>query len=167
MIIPPVIAISSELTFGQISSRGASQAACFIAKAADKNRERFQSSVYLGLRASGVFEDLFDVFVKNQKSGWDGDSAEPVTHDAYLNAYRLLESLPPAIQAPSVGVEPDGHITFEWYKAPRHTISVSVSPDGFLYYSALMGLRKANGSEPFIGDVPRVILDLIGKIYTE
>ncbi len=167
MIIPPDIAICSALTFGQIASRGASPTACYIARASDANWQRFQSSVFLGLKASGVFEDLFDVFVNNQKAGWDGDSAEPVVQDTYLNAYRFLESLPPAIQVPSIGVEPDGHITFEWYKAPRQTISISVSPDGFLYYSALMGLRKTNGSEPFFGDVPKIVLELIGKVYAE
>jgi len=88
-----------------------------------------------------------------------------VSHDTYLNAYRFLESLPLGIQAPSIGVEPDGHITMEWYKAPRQTISVSVSPDGFLYYSALLGLRRANGAEPFFGDVPKIIVELIGKVY--
>lgn len=165
MIIPPEMLMSSTLTFGQLASRGASQTACYIAQASDATWQRNQKSVFLGIRASGVFEDLFDVFVNNQKPGWDGDSAEPVVQDTYLNAYRFLESLPPAIQAPSIGVEPDGHITLEWYKAPRHTISVSVSPDGFLYYSALMGLRKTNGSEPFFGDVPKIVLELIGKVY--
>ena len=165
IIIPPELVVSSALTFGQITSRGTSPTACFIAKASDESRERFQSSVFLGLRATGVFDDLSDVFVKSQKPGWDGGSAEPVAQDTYRNAYRFLESLPPAIQAPSIGVEPDGHITLEWYKAPRHTISVSISPQGFLYYSALMGLRKANGSEPFFGDVPKIILELICKVY--
>lgn len=94
MIIPPELAISSALTFGQVASRGASPTACFIAKASDANWERFQSSVFLGLRASGVFEDLFNVFINNQKPGWDGDAAEPVVQDTYLNAYRFLESLP-------------------------------------------------------------------------
>lgn len=163
----PEVRISPTLAFGQISSRAVGPTASFIQQVSEEKREHLQLSVSLGLRASGVFDELLDVFEKNQQPGWDGESAEPVLLDAYVNAYRFLESLPPGVSAPSVGVEPDGHITLEWYKAPRRTLSVSVSPDGFLYFSALIGLRKFNGSEPFFGDAPKTILELIGKIYAE
>lgn len=166
MTLPADIKLSVALPSGSIASRAASPTADYILDASRQTRESLQKSIYLGL-GSEVFNELFDVSENCKQPGWDGDSAEPVSHDTFLYAFRFLESLPWGIQKPSVGVEPDGHVTLEWYKAPRHTISVSVSPDGFLYYSALMGLRKTNGSEPFFGDVPKIILELVGKIYAE
>jgi hypothetical protein len=63
-----------------------------------------------------------------------------------------------------VGAEPDGHITLEWYRGPRWTLSVSVSPDGMLYYAALFGSSEVRGAEPFFGDVPDIILSLIRRV---
>lgn len=164
--LPAEMALSAALAAGTVSSRGASPTASFISQESWKTRSRLRDSIFLGL-GSEAFDALHDVFEECRQLGWDGESAEPVMHDTYLNTFRFLESLPLGIQTPSIGVESDGHVTLEWYKAPRQTISVSVSPDGFLYYSALIGARKANGSEPFFGDVPKVILELIGKVYAK
>jgi len=166
MTFPAEITLSVALASSSVASRAASPTATYIFDATRQTRQQLQKSRYLGL-GSDVFNELLEVFEKSKQSGWDGDSAEPVSQETFLNAFRFLESLPLGVQAPSVGVEPDGHVTLEWYKAPRHTLSVSVSPEGFLYYSALMGLRKTNGSEPFFGDAPKIILELVGKIYAE
>ena len=166
MMALPLVALSTALASGAMKSRAASPTADYLLTVSLQSRKHFQNSLVLGL-GSAVFADLQAVFDKTQQPGWDGDSAEPVAQDTYLNAWRLLESLPLGIQAPSIGVEPDGHLTLEWYKAPRRTISISVSPDGFLYYAALIGIRKTNGSEPFFGELPQNILELVGKIYAE
>jgi len=39
--------------------------------------------------------------------------------------------------------------------------SVSVSPDGDLHFTAMLGPPRRNGTEPFFEEVPDVILDLI------
>ena len=166
MTLPAEITLSVALASGSIASRAASPTACYILDASRQTREHLHKSLYLGL-GSEVFKELFDVSENCKQLGWDGDSAEPVSHDTFLNAFRFLESLPLGIQKPSVGVEPDGHITLEWYRSPRHTLSVSVSPDGFLYFSALLGLQKTNGTRVFFGDVPKIILELIGQTYAE
>jgi hypothetical protein len=41
---------------------------------------------------------------------------------------------------------------------------VSISPDGELHYAALLGSAKTSGTEPFVGDVPKVICDLIARV---
>ena len=164
--LPAEMALSVALTAGTISSRAASPTANYIFDASRQARKHLHKSLYLGLGGE-VFSDLFDVSERCKLAGWDGDSAEPVLQDTYQNAYHFLESLPLGIQKPSVGVEPDGHITFEWYNSPRHTLSVSVSPDGFLYFSALLGLQKTNGSRVFVGEMPKIILELIGQVYAE
>ena len=166
MTLPAEITLSAALASGSIVSCGASPTASYILDAASQTRKHLQNSIFLGL-GSEVFNELYDVSENCRQPGWDGGSAEPVSHDAFLNAFRFLESLPLGIQKPSVGVEPDGHITLEWYKSPRHTLSVSVSPDGFLYFSALRGLQKTNGTRTFFGTVPKIILELIGQTYAE
>jgi len=44
------------------------------------------------------------------------------------------------------------------------TLSVSVSEEGDLHYSALIGRSTAYGTEAFYSEVPRVILELINRI---
>ena len=65
---------------------------------------------------------------------------------------------------PSIGAEPDGQITVEWYRSPQRTLSVSISPDGELHYAALLGSAKTCGTEPFTGAVPNVVADLIHRV---
>lgn len=98
------------------------------------------------------------------KANWDGFGADPVRHDTYLYAYRLLENLPLGIKAPTVGADPDGELTLEWHFAPRRTLSVSVSEDGLLHYAALIGPNKTYGTEAFLGELPQIIATLIQRI---
>jgi len=158
---------TTALVLGPMASRAASPTAAYVCDASAEYRKHLQSSFSLGLNGSGVLDDLYEIFEKSRQNGWDGDSAEPVSYDTYVNAKRFLESLPLGFQAPSVGVEPDGHITFEWYKAPRQILSVSISPDGYLHYASLNGLRKNFGQEPFFGELPKKILELVGAVYAE
>ena|SRR5437870_591447 len=97
---------------------------------------------------------------------WDGYGAAPVARETYLQARAFLDVLPLTTPVPSVGAEPDGHITLEWYSSPRHLLSISVSPEGDLHYAALIGPAKAYGTEPFHGDVPHSLLDLIRRVST-
>jgi len=161
LAFPAAILIST----GTLSSRGVSDAAWFVHQETEKGRNQLQESYALGLVGKGAFDELFQVAQDREQPNWDGYGAEPVTHDAYLSAYRFLEALPLGIPAPSIGAEPDGHITLEWYHSPRQVLSVSVSPDCELNYAALLpGPRKASGKEQFIGDVPTGILNLVRDV---
>lgn len=143
---------------------GESEAAQFICQQAQQGRRRLQDSVSLGLRGSGVFDELFSVAEMCACPNWDGSGADPVEPEAFAAAYRFLESLPPGTPAPTIGVEADGQLTFEWHKGPRRTLSVSVSPEGELHYSALLGgANRAFGTESFLGEVPKAIVELIRR----
>jgi hypothetical protein len=159
------MATSTVLMLSPYSSRATSPTATFIAQESDRNRKRLQTSVSLGLGLTGVFEELFDVYEDCHQPNWDGYEATAITRETYLNAFRFLESLPLGTPAPSVGAEPDGHLTLEWHRSPRRTLSVSVSPDGDMHYAALLGSSKAYGTEPFFGDAPKAVLDLIHRVY--
>ena len=101
-----------------------------------------------------------------REPNWDGYDSLPVTWDTYNNAERFLLALPFGTPIPSIGAEPDGHITLEWHHSRRRTLSVSISPNDELHYAALLGPGRTCGTEPFFGEVPKAILDLIGRVYT-
>jgi hypothetical protein len=112
-------------------------------------------------------EEVAAISQECSSGNWDGYGAAPIGEETLFQACSFLEALPLGTRAPSVGAEPDGHITFEWYRSPRRTLSVSVSPESDLHYAALVGPAKAYGTEPFLGEVPQVILDLINRVEPE
>ncbi len=160
------VAASTILSLGAATTQGASDTARFVAAEAEKKRSQLRESYAFGLVGKGVFNELHSVAEGCRLNNWDGYGAAPVTADAYALAYQFLQALPLGIAAPSVGAEPDGHLTLEWYRSPRRLLSVSISPDGDLHYAALLGPNKAYGTEAFFGEVPRTILDLIHRIQS-
>ncbi len=76
----------------------------------------------------------------------------------------FIHALPLGYPLPSVGAEPDGHLTLEWYRNPRWILSVSISPEGILYYAALFGTRDVQGSARFWVEIPQPILELIKEV---
>jgi hypothetical protein len=111
-----------------------------------------------------VFEELLKTFEECCQPNWDGYGARPVLDTTYQLAQKFLKALPPGTPAPSIGAEPDGHLTVEWHRSPQRTLSVSISPDGDLHYTALLGSAKTCGTEPFTGAVPKVVADLIHRV---
>ncbi len=111
-------------------------------------------------------EEFSNVWEECRVADWDGYDALPVTRDTLRNAYTFLESLPLGFRRPSIGAEPDGQMTIEWHQSRRRTLSVSISPDGELHYAALLGVGRTCGTEPFFGEIPKNILDLVRKVYS-
>ncbi len=115
-------------------------------------------------KGEGVFEELLKTFEECREPNWDGYGAQPVSEETYRLALQFLQSLPIGMAAPSVGAEPDGHLTVEWYRTPRRTLSVSITSDGELHFAALLGSAKTYGTELFTGAVPKVVTDLIHRV---
>ena len=147
-----------------VASGGASETAVFIAEEKQKSRQQLQDSYALGQLGKGSLNELYRIFAECHQANWDGYGAAPVSVLAFQLACEFLEALPLGTPAPSIGAEPDGHITLEWYHSPRRTLSISVSPEGDLHYAALTGASKAYGTEPFFDEVPKEIMDLIHRI---
>ncbi|SPE60105.1 conserved hypothetical protein [Verrucomicrobia bacterium] len=166
-MILDLITIIGLTSCGGQNTHGTSDVASHVTSQLEDSRRHLHNSVALGLRGKGVFDELYTVAQECHVSDWDSQGAVPVDEDTYQAAYRFLEALPLGVAAPSIGAEPDGHLTFEWHRSPRRTLSVSVSPERELHYSALLGPREAYGTEPFFGDVPSVILDLIGRVVAQ
>jgi len=111
-----------------------------------------------------VVDDLYKTVEQCSFANWDGHGAAPVIRETFMQACIFLEALPFGTTAPSVGAEPDGHLTLEWYRSSRRILSVSISPEGELHYAALLGHRKIYGTEPFLGEVPGIILNIIYQV---
>lgn len=162
----PDALLSTSLVLNSISSRATSRAAQYIAEKCVESRDPLQGSVSFVLDASGVFEELWGMYEQCRRQNWDGYGGAAMEEETYWHAWRFLRALPWGPYPPSVGAEADGHLTLEWYLAPRRTLSVSVSPEGNLHYAALVGDAKEYGSKPFSGKVPTAILTLIQQVYS-
>lgn len=112
-----------------------------------------------------IYGELADVWRECSQPDWDGYNAVPVSGESYENAKRLVAALPPGTPQPTAGAEPDGQMTLEWRRSRRRTLSISVSPDDDLHYAALLGPARSCGTEPFRGETPQMLLDLIRRVY--
>ena len=151
-------------SFAVMRSSGASDTAESINQTYQQLRGKLQGSYVLGQRAKGWINDLYRMFEECRHANWNGYEAVPVSEYTREIAHELLEAMPLGIPAPSIGAEPDGHITMEWYDSPRCTLSISIDPEYELHYAALIGASKVYGTEPFFGEVPKKIMDLIRQV---
>jgi hypothetical protein len=147
-----------------ISSRGMSDTASLILEKREDGCRQIQNSYFLKFRSNDVRAALENVARESSRENWDGYGASAVKTETIQQTLKLLNGLPLGISTPSVGVEPDGQLTLEWYRSPRHVLSVSVTPDGNLHYAAISGLRTSYGTEPFFDAIPRAIISLIFEI---
>ncbi len=143
-------------------SRGNSPTAAYIDQISQNNQNYFAQSAALSKQPA--IEELATTWAECRTPNWDGYAAFPVKESTLNYAYAVIQALPLGFPLPSVGAEPDGHLTLEWYRSPHWTISVSVSPEGVLYYAALLGNSDPRGSEPFLGEIPQRLLILIQEV---
>ncbi len=144
----------------------AGETANFVAQQREKSFAILQESNVLGFTAKGTFQQLLEVFEECSSEGWDGERANPISEDVLQCAITFLNSFPLGIEAPEVGAEPDGSITFEWYRPPNKVISISINPDGWMYYAALIGTSRRHGADyAMMGisdDLLKIILQVTG-----
>ena len=111
-----------------------------------------------------AFDELLEVYAECRNPGWDGYGANPVEPETLRMAYTLIKSLPLGFPQPSIGAEPDGQLTLEWYRTPTRTLSLSIDPDGFIHYGGLFGAEKHFGTVPFLDVLPDRILRLAREV---
>lgn len=152
------------ISLGSMPTNGASATAHFVAAQVERGRRLLQNSFAFRMRTKSVFSELTQTVEECREANWDGYGAQSVSDTTYQLAQKFLVALPLGTPVPSIGAEPDGHLTVEWYRSHRRTLSVSISPDGELHYAALIGSAKAYGTEPFFGEAPKAIIDLIHRV---
>ncbi len=155
---------SALLAYGAVYSEGNSSTAQFIAQQRQSGLSRLQESLVLGLHGKGALNDLDLVYIECQNPGWDGYDALPLDETTHDFAHQFINALPLGTSLPAFGAEPDGHLTMEWHRSSRRTLSISISPTGELHYAALLGMNKSFGTEVFYGEAPKKIVDLIREV---
>jgi hypothetical protein len=146
-----------------IMPTGNTETAKYLDKARQDAGHHFRESIAFGKLSA--YNELLATWEECKIPNWDGCDAFPVQTETLQNTYNFIEALPLGYPLPSVGAEPDGHLTLEWYRHPHWTLSVSISPGGIVYYAALFGNSDVRGSDPFFGIIPRSILDLIQRVH--
>jgi hypothetical protein len=142
--------------------RGNSPTAAYIDKISQNNQRYFAQTA--AFTKQPAIEELILTWEECKNSNWDGYHAFPVKPETLNHAYAFIQALPLGFPLPSVGAEPDGHLTLDWYRDPHWTISVSISPEAVLYYAALLGNSDPRGSEPFFGEIPKRLFSLIQEV---
>jgi len=131
-------------------SRGSSPTAAYLDQVNRDNQCHFDQTAALSKQP--VIDQLLGI--------WE----ECKTPETLNSAYAFIKALPLGFPLPDVSAEPDGHLAFDWFKHPRWTISVSISPESILYYAALLGNSDPRGSEPFLGEISDRLLNLIKEV---
>jgi hypothetical protein len=92
----------------------------------------------------------------------------PITKYAYIEAKRLIESLPlTSFPIPEVVPEPSGEIGLEWYREERQVFVASVSGRNEIVYAGLLGVNKSHGTEYFGDSLPSIILGNLKRLYKD
>jgi hypothetical protein len=98
---------------------------------------------------------------------WDGDKASCVTPTTLAHALRLAMMLTRKYPKPDVDADPDGHLSFEWYVAPRRVVTASVSPDGQVYFAGLFGGNRNHGVEQLGELLPHALAANLERLFGE
>ena len=108
--------------------------------------------------------ELEDVLAECSKPDWDCYGAEPVTVDAIDSARTFLMAFPSDIPLPDFGAEPDGVVTFDWYRDRRYVISFSVGRKNRHSYAWMYGNESGHGVINLCKEGDMIDKDILNKI---
>lgn len=144
-------------------TQGFSESAQFVDELSRAGRQSLQPYFSYG-RRSELLSEIYDVAEELSQPNWNGHDEAPVSQESFYRAYRLAEALPLEIPNPTVGVDPDGELTFEWYRGTRRLVSLSIAGDGLINYVARIGPNKHHGVEEFFDEMPKRIGELVQDV---
>jgi hypothetical protein len=88
---------------------------------------------------------------------WDKGGERAVMPATVENALKLLHSLADALVEPEISADPDGYIIYEWQASPKDVVTVSIAPDGVIYYASLLNTGRSHGAER-VEEAPSAVL---------
>lgn len=89
---------------------------------------------------------------------WDGEGSLPVRPETEAAARRLVRLLPISDLRPTVSVDRDGELEFEWFVARDRVLSLSVGPFGSLTFACLDRVNRQTGRFTFSDRLPPALL---------
>lgn len=112
-----------------------------------------------------MLNELLEMYREYSVENWDGCNAEPVSQRAYLEAEKFISLLPSSLDAPEIIPEPNGDITFEWYRGKRFVFVAGLSGDNTISFAGLYGrTSKIHGSEYFGDRIPDSVIGYIHRL---
>jgi hypothetical protein len=103
--------------------------------------------------------------VYDKEDNWDGCDAYAVSLKTFKNASVLVTSLPLDLPVPSIGSDSDGSVIFKWSVNEKNQISMGVSYDDRLFYSAFVSGIAFNGGLRFSGVWPVSVIDIVKSLF--
>jgi len=112
-----------------------------------------------------ALEELEGVYEECLETNWDGYGAMPISRETYSEARKLLRMVPSSLPRPDISAEPDGEITFEWYREKYSVFVISVGGNNLITYAGLLGKsNKIHGTEYFADELPEIIRHCIRRL---
>lgn len=113
-----------------------------------------------------ALEELEKVYEECLEANWDGYGAMPISRETYSKARKLLRMMPSSLPRPDISSEPDGEITFEWYKEKYSVFVISIGGNNLITYAGLFGKsNKIHGTEYFADELPKIIRHCIRRLF--
>ncbi len=126
-------------------------------KQADVRRD-LQSSLTVRDTSERLFSELDDLASDASHQGWDGYDAAPISPEACKFALRFIRALPTTGPLPTLSVDPDGEVSFEWHFGKRRVLSVSIGPAGRCTFAWVSGQRSTRGTDWIEHEIPASIV---------
>jgi hypothetical protein len=161
-----IVAGSQVSISPETKTKAESDAGRIIDQAIRDQMHDLETSQTVGGLFSQFMAEFESVIRECLTEDWDGNGSIGLNAATIDAARRFANVVPLGVRKPSVGAEPDGHITFEWHTSPEKTLSVSIDEWANLHYSALLGPDRHYGTESFVCNVPARLLDLIYQVVT-
>jgi hypothetical protein len=125
----------------------------------------FYRTFIFGERSREIKIEIDEIATEGAYDNWDGYGGKAMDPDSWYLANEFFNTIPTTIPAPEVSLDPDGEISFEWYKDRNNIFSVSIGGDKMLTYAGVFGANKARGAEYFSGLIPQAIMENLLRIY--
>ena len=129
----------------------------------EKLRGLVESSSLAATGRSELLGEVARVAQTSSAANWDGEGALAVEQATLKYATRFLLALPTGRANPTVLVDRDGAIAFDWGEDPNRTFTVSVGRDGTLTYAGYFDGAQNWGYETLADQIPLNILVYIDR----
>lgn len=122
------------------------------------------------IRKNAKFEELAialeQAYSEANHAGWDGHDALPASPQSFELATNFIRCLPIDAEMPEVSVDPDGDISFEWFKSKSRLVILSFGKDRAITYVGFLGKTRNKGVETFDFSIPANIKNLFQSILS-